>query len=263
LAKSDKERHSFSVVCLGSGSKGNATLVRYARTLLLIDNGFSCKEIVQRLARRNIEPKDITAILVTHEHSDHFKGVPAFSNKYLTPVWINSGVSLHKNSDKLKTFNLFNSHQNFSIGDIEVCPVSVPHDSREACQFVFKQGGRKIGILTDLGHITPYVIQAYENCDILLLEFNHDRDMLMSSDYPASLKSRVVGSLGHLSNEQAKDFLTHKITNKLKYLIAMHLSGENNKVEIVERCITEAGLSSSTHTLIAEQMNGFDWLVLE
>ena len=263
MAKNDKTDQYFSVVCLGSGSKGNATLVRYANTILLVDNGFSCKELVQRLAIRNVEPTDITAIVVTHEHSDHFKGVPAFSNKFATPVWINSGVSLHKNTDKLKTYNLFNSHQKFFIGDIEVCPVSVPHDSREACQFVFKQGDQKVGVLTDLGHITPFVKKAYENCDILLLEFNHDRDLLLNSEYPASLKSRVIGNLGHLSNHQAQSFLTDKITNKLKFLIAMHLSEENNSIEIVEQCISDVSLSASTQTLIAEQECGFDWLRLD
>ena len=260
MAQNDSYQKKFSVTSLGSGSKGNATLVRYDESLLLIDNGFSCKELVSRMSERHVDPNDVSAILVTHEHSDHIKGVPAFSKKFSVPVWMSSGTSLHKNAENLNELNLFNSHQDFSIGDITVCPVSVPHDSREACQFVLKHEHKKIGVLTDIGHITPYVIEQYQDCDILLLEFNHDRELLLNSHYPASLKARVTGSLGHLSNQQAANFLNKKITNKLQYLIAMHLSEENNSVEIVRQCISNTELKPSTQVKIAGQANGFDWI---
>lgn len=252
--------NQFGVTSLGSGSKGNATLVCFGETLLLIDSGFSCKELVSRMRTRGIAPEDVTAVLVTHEHSDHFKGVPTFSKKYNVPVWMSSGTSLHKNVAELKQLNVFNSHQNITIGEITVCPVLVPHDSREACQFVLKRGPHAIGILTDIGHITPFVIEQYKDCNILLLEFNHDREMLLNSSYPASLKQRVIGNLGHLSNQQASEFLTEENTGKLSYLVAMHLSGENNRLELVEQSISGSLLNSEAKVLIADQDNGFNWI---
>lgn len=254
--------NKFGVTSLGSGSKGNATIVRFADTWLLIDNGYSCKELESRMLARNIEPAWISAILVTHEHSDHFNGVPAFGNKYKIPVWMSNGTSLHPKAAKVKTLHRFNNHQCFNIEDILVSPVAVPHDSREASQFIFQVQQQKIGILTDIGHITPFVIEQYQDCDILLLEFNHDRERLLNSAYPASLKSRVAGNLGHLSNQQAGEFLTDKIIRNLKYLVAMHLSEENNRPEIVLETIKSSQLSAETEVIIAEQNSGFDWMEL-
>ena len=248
------------VTSLGSGSKGNATLFRFGTTLLLIDIGFSCKELERRLLLRGVTPSDVTAIVVTHEHSDHFNGVPTFSNKYHTPVWMSHGTSLHKNASKLKYLNLFSTHSSFRIDEVDVHPVLVPHDAREACQFVLKYEHRKMGILTDLGHITPYIEEQYQNCEILLLEFNHEPELLLNSAYPDSLKKRVIGNLGHLSNDQASQFLTDKITRKLKYLVAMHLSEENNKVDLVLSSILSRQLDDNTQVLLAHQNKGFDWI---
>jgi len=254
---------SVRVTSLGSGSKGNATVVEYGHTRLLIDSGFSCKALQARLAQRDLTPSDITAILVTHEHSDHFNGVPTFANRFQTPVWMTHGTSLHHRAEKLKTFNILNGHEPFAIGDIQVNPVLVPHDSREACQFTLKAGDHKIGILTDLGHITPFVSGQYQDCAILLLEFNHDVQMLREGRYPASLKARVGGSLGHLSNDQAKEFLQVGEHRKLQHLAAMHLSEENNCSKRVQRSIEEAKLADQVNVLIAHQDDGFDWISIE
>ncbi|WP_444998239.1 MBL fold metallo-hydrolase [Aliikangiella sp. IMCC44359] len=250
------------VCSLGSGSKGNATLVEYNETLLLVDSGFSCKELEQRLVSRSVSAKQVSAVLVTHEHSDHFNGVPAFANKYQLPVWMSPGTSLHPRAAKIKSLNLFNSHTEFILGDFKVMPVAVPHDSREACQFVFQANDKRVGILTDLGHITPYVQSCFASCDILLLEFNHDKKRLMQGRYPASLKARVSGSFGHLNNEQAAEFLRHIQLSKLQYLVAMHLSEENNCPDIVNKVVAELNLGDNTQFLLAEQPIGFDWLCI-
>lgn len=265
MVKKDKlinQNNRFGVTSLGSGSKGNATLVRFENTLLLIDNGFSCKELVSRMKCRGIQPDDVTAIIVTHEHADHFNGVPAFSKKYSIPVWMNFGTSLHNNTKKIKDIKLFNSHEDFQIGALTICPVSVPHDSREACQFVFKQEQYKIGILTDIGHITPFVLEKYEGCHILLLEFNHEREILLNGAYPEKLKARVTGGLGHLCNFQASEFLNPLITKNLRMLVAMHLSQENNRIDLVQKSISSKKLPLVTQVLIAEQKTGFDWLYI-
>jgi phosphoribosyl 1,2-cyclic phosphodiesterase len=258
-----RDANQFTVTALGSGSKGNATLIRINDTLLLVDNGFSCKEIESRLQQRGVSAEQITAILVTHEHSDHFKGVPTLSHKYQIPVHMNLGTSLHKNAAGLKHLHLFNSHQSFKIDGITVNPVSVPHDSREACQFVFECNQQKVGLLTDLGHITPYVTEQYQDCDILLLEFNHQRELLLAGPYPASLKSRVTGNYGHLCNVQASEFLTEAICHKLQYLVAMHLSEENNKTELVKESINNQKLNAQTQVILADQNQGFDWITVQ
>ena len=245
---------------LGSGSKGNATVVEYRNTRLLVDSGFSCKALEQRLIARDISPESITAVLVTHEHSDHFNGVPTFANRYKIPVWMSHGTSLHEKATKLKQLHIFNSQQPFTLEDINVNPVLVPHDSREACQFVFYAGEHRVGILTDLGHITPFVSQQFQDCSILLLEFNHDKDLLLQGRYPASLKARVGGSLGHLSNDQAADFLKNYSKDKLRYLAAMHLSEENNCRNKVAETISELQLQKNVEVLLAKQESGFDWI---
>ncbi|TQV82958.1 MBL fold metallo-hydrolase [Aliikangiella coralliicola] len=253
----------FSVTSLGSGSKGNATVVRYDDELVLIDSGFSCKALEARLKARQIEPQDICAILVTHEHSDHFNGVPAFSRKYKTPVWMSCGTGMHPRVEKISHLHYLNTHTSFQLGKFEITPVAVPHDSREACQFILQAADWRVGILTDLGHITPYVSEQFSDLDILLLEFNHDLDLLLQGAYPEKLKRRVAGPLGHLSNRQACDFLAQQSWGKLKYLAAMHLSEENNRRELVERGIKAVGLPSDISTIIADQEKGFDWIELQ
>lgn len=251
---------NLRVLSLGSGSKGNATLVEFKSTRLLIDCGFSCRELESRLKARQVEPESIDAVLVTHEHSDHFNGIPVFANKRQIPVWMSHGTSLHQKVAKAKTIQVFNSHQAFAIKELMVTPVLVPHDSREACQFVVGAEEKQMGILTDLGHITPFVSRQYQQCDILLLEFNHDIELLMKGKYPPALKARVSGSLGHLSNQQAAEFLTCNPLPNLKHLAAMHLSEENNCEQIVSHAVASADIDESVNFVIAKQDSGFDWL---
>ena len=253
---------SVRLTSLGSGSKGNATLIQYLGRSIVIDSGFSCKALEERLGERGVHPESIDAILVTHEHSDHFKGVSAFSNKYNCQCWLSRGTSLHHLADKLKSPNIFCSHSCFHIGEFEVTPVAVPHDAREACQFVVNVSGFKLGILTDLGHITPHVEREYNNLDALLLEFNHDSEMLLNGRYPQKLKQRVGGSLGHLSNTQSLAFLKSINTSNLQLLAAMHLSEENNSRMLVENLLKKVNLHNAK-VVIADQDAGFDWFEIK
>ncbi len=248
---------------LGSGSKGNGTLVSDGETLLLVDCGFGLKETVKRLADKNITPNDLTAILVTHEHSDHIKGVTSLSNKYDIPVWLSRGTSLHKSCDKLVKCNLFSSHQPFMLGRIKVIPVPVPHDAREATQFIIKSNSQSLGILTDVGHITEHIKSSYSDCNAMMLEFNYDYKMLMGGKYPYSLKSRVAGSLGHLSNDQAIDFLTSRESSRLDILVVMHRSEENNCQQLVEGLLSSVESLDNTNVIFAQQSTGFDWIEVE
>lgn len=252
--------NKLAVTSLGSGSKGNATLIHFADTLLLVDNGFSCKEIESRMQLREIQPDKVTHLLVTHEHNDHFKGVAAFANKYDIPVFMSYGTSLHKNSSRIKNLNILNCHGEFQCDDIIVSPIVVPHDAREACQFTFYAGQKKLGLLTDLGSITPLIIKEYDDCHILLLEFNYEHERLLRGDYPAVLKARISGDFGHLSNQQAAEFLKKLSKKALEFLVVMHISGENNSAQLVLETIKQLKLDSSINLLIAEQNQGFGWI---
>ncbi len=224
----------------------------FAETLLLIDNGFSCKETEARMLQHNINPEDLTAVLVTHEHADHFSGVPRFVNKYKLPAWMSYGTSLSPKASTIQQLNLFSGHENFSLGEIDILPIAVPHDSREAYQFIFQANDLKVGLLTDLGCITPFIREQYANCHLLMLEFNYEHQKLMGGSYPASLKARVSGNFGHLSNDQAKEFLTFEMTQQLRYLIAMHLSEENNSHDLVMQSIESSQINKQTKVFIAE-----------
>ncbi len=244
---------------LGSGSKGNGTIVQYGKTTLLIDSGFTLKDIEFRLAKKGLTALDLTAILVTHEHSDHIKGVGPLARKYRIPVYLSHGTSQHEGLGKISSLKIIDSHDDFDIGEINVQPVVVPHDAREPTQFVLKADGLKLGILTDLGSFTPYIISQYESVDALMLETNHDIAMLRSGPYPPKLKVRVEGHLGHLNNEQAGHFLTKLNSKKLQFLVATHISGQNNHTKIALDSLYRNIDRESGWIIMADQANGFDW----
>lgn len=254
------QNQTIQFCSLGSGSKGNGTLLAFGQSLIMIDCGFSIKETVRRLDLKGINPKQISAILVTHEHSDHVAGVAGFANKYSIPVWLNKGTNLHKKCTSIKSKELFNSHESFQLGDFRVTPVAVPHDSREATQFVFSVADQSVGLLTDVGHITDHIIDAYSKCNALLLEFNYELAMLMDGPYPFALKQRVSGGLGHLSNQQAIDMLSQMDLSKLSKVVAMHISEENNSREIVEKKLKTVIATNSTCYYLANQTDGVEWL---
>ncbi len=257
----EPSNNTIQYCSLGSGSKGNGTLIASGDCIILVDCGFSVKESLRRLALKGVLPEQLSAILVTHEHFDHLSGVAALSNKYSIPVWINRGTSLHPKCDSIKNVKLFNTHDAFKLGTFNVQPVAVPHDSREASQFVFSVNSLSIGLLTDVGHITKHIIDAYNQCDVLLLEFNYDPKMLSQGPYPYSLKERVSGSLGHLSNQQALEMLESVDLRKMHQLVVMHISEKNNSVELIVKTLNKLSLTSSDY-FIANQAEGFDWHAL-
>ncbi len=244
---------------LGSGSRGNATLVESGVTCVMVDCGFSALEAGKRLARLNKLPADITAILVTHEHSDHMAGVARFSNKHDIPVLATAGTLSTEKGASIKNAQCINSHQSFVVGELEVQPFPVPHDAREPCQFVFSNGSVRLGILTDIGSITGHVVDTLSGVDAMLLECNHDPAMLASGPYPQSLKERVGGEYGHLSNQQAADLLSRMDTSKLRQLVAAHLSDKNNQPQLARQAVTGAIDCALTEFSIACQNTGFDW----
>ncbi len=248
------------VASLGSGSRGNGTLVEDENTCVLVDLGFTLKETVRRLSRLGRSPGDIDAIIVTHEHADHINGVAPFARKFSTPVYMTPGTYNPKRQGAIPSLHKINCHRNFRIGGIGIEPVPVPHDAKEPCQFVLSSRGIKVGVLTDLGHITPYVELQYKSCDALLLEFNHDPGMLADGPYPYPLKMRVGGMHGHLSNEQAAKLVEKVDLGRLQHLVISHISEKNNLPELASNALQPALEDWSGDTYIADQQLGFPWI---
>jgi phosphoribosyl 1,2-cyclic phosphodiesterase len=248
---------------LGSGSRGNATLVAEGDTCLLVDCGFSIKETERRLERLGKQATELAGILVTHEHGDHISGVGPLARKYKIPVWMTPGTHSVQNCGELSQLELFNSHESFVIDGLEVRPFPVPHDAREPAQFVFSDGNRRLGLLTDTGSVTPHIMEQLNDCDALLLECNHDSDMLANSAYPYSLKQRVAGRLGHLSNEQAADLITQRGDTGLQHLVAMHLSEQNNTEAKVRQSLSAVLGCDDAWIGIARQNEGLEWREME
>lgn len=220
---------------LGSGSRGNATLVEGGATRLLLDCGFAAREVESRLQQVGVAADTLDGILVTHEHQDHIRGVGPLARRHGIPVWITHGTHRQQRCGQLPHLQLIHSHQcAFTVGDIEVQPYPVPHDASEPVQFIFQADGVQLGVLTDTGHITPHIIQVLAGCDALLLEFNHDPRMLADGPYPWALQRRVGGELGHLSNPQAAELLAQLDHDRLQHLVAAHLSEKNNHPDRVE-----------------------------
>ncbi len=244
---------------LGSGSKGNATLVRAGDTLLMVDCGFSLRETLRRMERLDVQPEQLDAILVTHEHSDHSAGVAALSRKFGIPVYLSHGTAGTGRCDGSHQLRCFNSEDCFSVGCLQIRAVTVPHDAAEPCQFLLSWGEQTLGILTDLGSVTPHVLDSFRPCHSLLLEFNHDLPMLQSGSYPPALKRRVGGDWGHLNNAQAADLLRQLGGARAGRLVVAHISENNNSRHKAEEALLSV-LDSLESVVWAGQADGFDWL---
>ncbi|MEK7322640.1 MAG: MBL fold metallo-hydrolase [Pseudomonadota bacterium] len=242
---------------LGSGSRGNATLVEVGATCVLIDCGFSLAELEQRLLRAGKRLWDLTAVLVTHEHGDHVRGVAALARTYRVPIWATPGTA---RAAKLLGFcREFDCHAPFAVGEMEVNPFPVPHDAREPCQFVVGDGARRLGILTDVGAATPHIVASLSGCDALMLECNHDADMLATGHYPPSLKQRVGGRHGHLSNVQAAALLAELDSGRFQHVVAAHLSEKNNHPRLARRALAEVMDCDDQWIAVADQEQGLEW----
>lgn len=248
-------------VSLASGSRGNSSLVEFGSTLLMIDCGLPCKLVEERLRAVDRHPRDITAILVTHEHTDHAQGVATFAKRYNTPVWMTPGTSSALPS--ITRVQHLSCHRELSVGGIDVQPYPVPHDAREPCQFTFSAAGRRLGMLTDAGHITPHVFERLTGCDALALECNHDLESLKRGSYPDSLKARVASRFGHLNNAQTTDLLARLDSSRVQWVMGLHLSERNNSPEQVRSALQPA-LERARYPLhLAAQDSPSPWLTLE
>jgi phosphoribosyl 1,2-cyclic phosphodiesterase len=229
----------------------------------MVDCGFGLRSACTRLERIGKSPEDLTAIIVTHEHSDHWKGIGALSAKYNIPVYLSAGSLKAKEIQSGEAlFKCINSHKDFYVGDICIKPVPVPHDAREPIQYILSNGKVQLGILTDLGHFTPHVVSSYSKCDALLLECNYDDDMLLDGPYPRFLKDRVSGMFGHLSNRQAADLLLALDLSRLKTLVIGHISAKNNDVSLIKAAI-EPLCGEDIVLSFADQESGSPWMEIK
>lgn len=248
---------------LGSGSRGNATLIESGSTRILIDCGLSLKALTQRLASLAVEPDSIAAVLLTHEHGDHVGGVAAFAGRYAVPVWSTPGTWRAAGIAAQLDLRLFLSHAGgLRIGDLSIAPYPIPHDAREPCQFVIDSAGSRLGVLTDTGTITPLIRDRLSDCDALILEANHDPAMLRAGPYPPSVQARVGGPFGHLSNQQAAELLDRLEHRALRQLLIAHISANNNSEALVRSRVAAVSAGLEQRLVIASQCRSTGWLQL-
>ena len=232
----------FKFCSLYSGSTGNSSIVQSNKTKILVDVGESAKKIAEALASINVNPFSINAILITHEHSDHVKGLAVFSKKYNVPVYANvetwNAMQKYKeklNEENIKTFT-FNK---FKIGDIEVNPFPIPHDAANPCGFNLFHDNKKMSIATDIGHMSKEIITNLSDSSFLLLEANYEPEILKCSSYPYMLKERIKGPNGHLSNSDAGKTISYLVDHGLNKVMLGHLSKENNFPELAYKTVVE------------------------
>ena len=250
---------------LGSGSAGNGTLVEAASgghtTRVLIDCGFTQRDLEARLASDGLLPSMLDAIFITHEHGDHIGCAHALSRRAGIPVWMSEGTWLATGGrDYGGRLHLARDGEAIAIGELQLQPFTVPHDAREPLQLRCTDGARHLGVLTDLGHATPHVLAALAGLDALLLEFNHDTEMLANSVYPPFLKRRVGGDWGHLSNTAAAAIARSLYHGALRHLVAAHLSAQNNQPDLVRQQMAQAVGGHHDEMLTATAAHGTPWL---
>jgi len=246
---------------LGSGSQGNALVVEAEHSRLLLDCGFGLAETTARLGRLGLVPEDISAIVVTHEHDDHIGGVARLARRHGLPVWLTPGtlVGFEALFAEVAEVRLIHNYEAFEVGALQVQPFPVPHDAREPAQYVFSDGASRLGVLTDAGCSTRHIEAMLSGCDALVLECNHDVEMLRVSSYPPKLRSRIAGRFGHLDNAAAAELLRALDKGRLAHVVAAHLSQENNRPELARSALSGAMNCSPEWVAIADQDEGLAW----
>lgn len=246
---------------LGSGSEGNALVVQVGETCILMDCGFSLTDTVARLARLDLVAEGLSGIVVTHEHGDHIAGVARLARKHSIPVWLTHGTrQMHGQVfDDLHGLTEISPYHSFSIGELQIQPYAVPHDAAEPVQYVFSDGAKRLGVLTDTGCATPHIEAMLNGCDALVLECNHDAAMLANGDYPYTLKQRVGGRFGHLNNAEAAALLSSLDNRRLQHIVAAHLSRKNNTRELAVGALSAALNCSAEWINVATQQEGLGW----
>ena len=242
---------AVTVSVLASGSRGNTALVASTSTHILVDAGISGRETCKRLKSVGVDPGSLTAILITHEHADHILGLQRLASKFRVPVfmtgathqaWARSLRDEQGNVPKLERFECFTAGKEFAIGDITVFPFTIPHDAADPVGFTFRSEGVKVGYATDLGYVPASARNHLRRCDVLVLESNHDVEMLRVGPYPWSVKQRVMSRVGHLSNDALAEFFTNDYDGDAAFVVLAHLSEQNNHPEIA-RAAAERALS--------------------
>ena len=252
---------------LGSGSSGNATVVEatsgITTTRLLIDAGFSLRELESRLARTGLEAGDLDAVFITHEHSDHIGCAVTLAERHDLPIWMSRGTWRAIGESALPArLGFARDGDAIAVGDLELHPFTVAHDAAEPLQLRCGDGQRCLGVLTDLGSITEHMLEAIAGCAALILECNHDGAMLAASRYPPSLKARIGGRYGHLSNALAVELLERGVGARLGRLVGAHLSRENNRPELVRAALAGSWGSRPDDVVIADPAAGCGWLTI-
>lgn len=231
------------ICILASGSSGNCAYVATGTTALLIDAGLSAKETRRRMEQIGAPLEKISAICVTHEHSDHIAGLRVLQKQYGMPVYVNAGTleALRQQKDaEAVQFRVFTSGQPFAVGDIQIAPFSVPHDAFEPVGFVLELNGFRVGFATDIGVPTTLVRERLKGARLLVLEANHDEQMVQDAKRPWHLKQRILGRQGHLSNTRAAEMLVEVAGDALRQVFLAHLSRDCNRPEIAMRTVRAA-----------------------
>jgi phosphoribosyl 1,2-cyclic phosphodiesterase len=253
---------------LGSGSGGNATLIEASqgitRTTVLVDCGFSLRELTRRLARAGKQPQDLGAIFITHEHGDHVGCALNLAQRHRIPLWTSRGTWRAISARGTEGFDPELLHfayddEELVLGDLQLLPFAVPHDAQEPLQLCCSDGLRRLGVLTDVGSASPHLLARLQGCEGLLLECNHDEELLRAGRYPASLKQRILGSHGHLSNDSAAAILRDCLHPKLQVVAAAHLSASNNRPELALQALGRIIDPQSIRIRVADQALGLDW----
>ncbi len=237
------------VTLLASGSRGNCAVVSSSTTRLLLDAGLSCRETLRRMKAAGEEPDGLDGILISHEHSDHVAGLPVLARKLKAPVYMTAATHAawwkqyrngREDAARLERLECFASGRSFQIGDIAVTPFTIPHDAADPVGFTFRVEGTKLGFVTDLGYLPASIRQHLKGCDGLVVESNHDVEMLRSGPYPWSVKQRVMSRVGHLSNEALAEFFASDYDGGAAFLVLAHLSEQNNHPEIARGAAEQA-----------------------
>ena len=255
-----------TVSMLASGSRGNCAIVASTRTRILVDAGISCRETFKRMKSMGEDPRSLAAILITHEHSDHVYGLATLAKKLCIPIFMTGATHSawarairHATGERpqLNKLERFESGHRFQVGDIEVKPFTIPHDAADPVGFTFRVEGVKVSLATDLGYLPVNVRDHLRNSDILVMESNHDVEMLRVGPYPWSVKQRVASNVGHLSNEKLAHFFARDYDNNAAFVVLAHLSEQNNHPEIArreaEKALAERGGLFHNRVLLAAQ----------
>jgi phosphoribosyl 1,2-cyclic phosphodiesterase len=240
---------AVSVSVLASGSRGNSAVVSTSCTRILVDAGISCRETFKRMRAVGEDPRGLSAILITHEHNDHVYGLSTLAKKLQIPLYMTGAThqdwarSVRNEKGELPAITKlekFCSGRRFQIGDIAVTPSTIPHDAADPVGFTFRAEGVKVGFATDLGYLPPNVRDHLRGCDVLVIESNHDLEMLRGGPYPWSVKQRVMSRVGHLSNDALADFFALDYDGNASFVVLAHLSEQNNHPEIARSAAEKA-----------------------